>query len=79
LHASQSGGRPRERSARVNDGYAPEGQVAEQVGLSQVHAGRVQGLEDPVRVVALPGGDVNDSETLNDDGCEPVEIERIAV
>lgn len=44
-----------------------EDQVAQQVGLGEVDAGRVQRLEDAVRVVALARGDVDDCQPLDHD------------
>jgi hypothetical protein len=53
------------------DILAPAGQpheqvVAEQVGLAQLQPGVVQGLEDPVHVVAALGGDFDDRQPRPD-------------
>ena len=53
------------------DVLAPGGQpheqvVAQQVGLAQLKAGVVQGLEDPVHVVAALGGDLDNRQSRPD-------------
>ena len=53
------------------DILAPAGQpheqvVAEEVGLAQLEPGVVQGLEDPVHVVAALGGDLDDRQSRPD-------------
>ncbi len=52
-----------------------EDQVAQQVCLGQADTGRIEGLEDPVRVVSRSCGDVDDGQAFDDDGGEPAEVE----
>ena len=56
-----------------------EDQVAQQVGLGEVDAGRVQRLEDPVRVISLPGRDVDNRQALDDHGRQPVKVKRFLI
>jgi hypothetical protein len=56
-----------------------EDQVAQQVCLGEVHAGRVQRLEDPVRVVSLPGCDVDNRQALDDHGRQHVKVKAFLI
>jgi hypothetical protein len=56
-----------------------EDQVAQQVGLSEIDARRVQRLEDAVGVVSLPGGDIDNRQPFHHNCRQPVQIQRLIV
>ena len=56
-----------------------EDQVAQQVRLSEVDAGRVERLEDPVRVVSRPGRDIDNRQALDDHGRQQLKVKLFLV